>query len=397
MTVLLLNYVIENITDTSIRDNSGDNYTASVVETEIEPVETDTLCGFSRCRAPLPGPGPRGGRPFAYCPDRSWPGGKTCKQLAAAQDALAEALGTSANGELTAATTAFTAAADQVAGPLGEVMTAVTALRETLAAELTAAAARVEQAETSAATERGLRQAAEDETRQAHIAAEDAAAEVRRAVDAAAATEARAAEEVGRHQADRDQAIADARAAAEQTTQAELVQARAEGAAATERDRAAAALRQVREERTRADTAAKALATATEKIAVVRAERDATRTALADLRAAGQETEDRLRTELHRAHTTNDADRARLDALADQLRTALADRDQRLAASAAEATAAHERLAAATAEANERAAQLARHNARLAALRDVLLAPEVTPGDLRTRLLAELLHGDPAP
>src|SRR6201999_2647005 len=77
------------------------------IMSEVAEADISGLCGFSRCRAPLPGPGPRGGRPFAYCPDRSWPGGKTCKQLAAAQEALAEALGEASGVALSGATEAI--------------------------------------------------------------------------------------------------------------------------------------------------------------------------------------------------------------------------------------------------------------------------------------------------
>src|SRR5204863_9607507 len=98
-----------------------DTRLAGMVDVVVDMVDTDSLCGFSHCRAPLPAPGPRGGRPFAYCPDRTWPGGKTCKQLAAAQDALTEALGTPADAGITSSTSAFTAAAAELAQPLGDV------------------------------------------------------------------------------------------------------------------------------------------------------------------------------------------------------------------------------------------------------------------------------------
>src|SRR5262245_14197819 len=111
-----------------------------MVDVVVETVEADSLCGFSHCRAPLPAPGPRGGRPFAYCPDRVWPGGKNCKQLAAAQDALAEALGTPADAALTADITAFTTAAGRLTDPLTEVLAATKALTDTVGAELATAA-----------------------------------------------------------------------------------------------------------------------------------------------------------------------------------------------------------------------------------------------------------------
>lgn len=151
---------------------------------DVVDADISGLCGFGRCRAPLPGPGPKGGRPYAYCPDRSWPGGKTCKQLAAAQEALAEALEERGSAELVSATTAFAAAADRVAGPLAEALAVAEALRGALAEELGAATARAERAETTAATERGLRVSAESAATETRAAAETAVHEARSAAEA---------------------------------------------------------------------------------------------------------------------------------------------------------------------------------------------------------------------
>ncbi|MCX6467307.1 MAG: response regulator receiver protein, partial [Pseudonocardiales bacterium] len=52
-------------------------------------IETVVRCGYSRCRAELPPPGPQGGRPRAFCRDTRWDGGRTCAQMARAErDAL---------------------------------------------------------------------------------------------------------------------------------------------------------------------------------------------------------------------------------------------------------------------------------------------------------------------
>lgn len=345
-------------------------------------LDSTGLCGFSRCRAPLPGPGPKGGRPFAYCPDRAWPGGRTCKQLAAAQDVLVEALGAEST-PLTDATADFAAAAERVAEPLRDVLAVAEALKGALAEEAKAAAERVERAEAEAATERGLREAAEAETRQAHAAAETAE---RTAAD----TVAEAKADARRYQVARDQAVADAKAARDAAKQADLAKARAEGAAASEHQRAEDALREVTEaraeatrqqsradaaeaeltrqraraeaaevsaaeERRRADEATRALTEATATVATRTAERDAARAA-----------ERTVRDELARAAETN------LD-LAAELRTQQTVHDRRLS----EVTARH-------------AEELARVTTRL---RDVLLDP-APEEDLRTRLLASLL--DPA-
>ncbi|HEX7661811.1 MAG TPA: hypothetical protein VF444_20265, partial [Pseudonocardiaceae bacterium] len=157
--------------------------TESSAKTPTNTASTNTapagLCGFSRCRAPLPPPGSKGGRPFEYCPDRTWPGGKTCKQLAAAQDALEQAFGEPVAAQaLTGAAATFTATAERLLDPLGEVRSALEAMRTATEAELAAATKRVEEAEATATTERGLRQSAEhrgEEAEAASVAAQQAA------------------------------------------------------------------------------------------------------------------------------------------------------------------------------------------------------------------------------
>lgn len=94
------------------------------------------LCGFSHCRNPLPPPGPRGGRPFEFCPDRSWPGGKSCKQLAGAEDALKEALGDTSDAvALATVTTEFGAKADAVLPHLGALSAALETMKGRVDAE----------------------------------------------------------------------------------------------------------------------------------------------------------------------------------------------------------------------------------------------------------------------
>jgi chromosome segregation ATPase len=369
-----------------------------MIDVVVEAVETDSLCGFSHCRAPLPAPGPRGGRPFAYCPDRTWPGGKTCKQLAAAQDALTEALGTPADAGITSSTSAFTAAAAELAQPLGDVLAAANALRDTLAAELNIAAARVAEAEETAACERGLRQQAEE-------AAAAAGVEARRAADHAADVVRDATAEADRRRAERDQAVAAAAAAAEARAEAERAQARAEGVATTERERAE---QTVREERDRAEAATKALAAATEKLAATRTERDAARIALDDLRTVVEERQrvaDDAAAELSSARIRETELIVELNSARADLQAAKTERnDASIELEATKIELSHARIEASTANvevsrltteatttisAAER--DLARLRATTTALRDVLLVPDLPAEDLRTRLLAELL------
>src|SRR5688500_19553616 len=50
-------------------------------------------CGYSKCRAELPPPGPQGGRRRSFCRDSRWPGGRTCAQMARAERDALDALG----------------------------------------------------------------------------------------------------------------------------------------------------------------------------------------------------------------------------------------------------------------------------------------------------------------
>jgi chromosome segregation ATPase len=362
-----------------------------MVDVVVENIGTDSLCGFSHCRAPLPAPGPRGGRPFAYCPERTWTGGKTCKQLAGAQDALAEALGTPADAGITAATRAFTAVAGELAEPLGEVLAIATALRDSLAAELDSAAVRIAEAEETAIRERGLR-------RQAEEATTEAVTETQRTRDEAAEVVRTATAEADRCRAERDRAVVTAAASAEARAQAELAQARAEGMATTERERAE---QTVREERSRTEAAEKAMATTSERLATARAERDAARTALEDLRAAATEHQrvaEAATTELTRARTRETDLIAELTTTKIELtstRTELSDANAELTQAQADATTAKTEATRLASEATTKIAaaehDLTRLRMTTAALRDVLLTPDLETADLRTRLLAELL------
>src|SRR4051812_28840522 len=79
-------------------------------------------CGYSQCGEPLEYDGQ--GRPPEYCRDRRWPGGRTCKQMAAVERAGERAAG------LDAPLDTFRASTDRLvaaAGPLAEHLTAVLA------------------------------------------------------------------------------------------------------------------------------------------------------------------------------------------------------------------------------------------------------------------------------
>ena len=367
-----------------------------------DAVEADIsgLCGFSRCRAPLPGPGPKGGRPFAYCPERAWPGGKTCKQLAGAQEALAEALGDAGSAELLSATATFTATAERVAGPLSSLLEAAEALRGSLAREAEAAITRAERAEAAAATERGLRETAEAVVAEARETAAASVREAKAAADAAvreAQSTAAAEVQLAQVAAAADVQLVRSEAEAEIQRAREAADAEAEEARAT----AAAEVRRVRDETDlkllAAGDAVEAAESETERHrldrdraqAQARAGRDAaTRSDLAKARAEGTAVTEHDRAEAAvqaLAAVTAERDKAHAaqthlrDELA-QARAVTADHAAHLAKTAADLTAATHRADT--------------HERRLTALRDVLL--DDSEGDVRTRLLAVLLDRTPA-
>ena len=71
-------------------------------------IDTAGRCGYSRCRAELPAPGPQGGRPRAFCRDTRWEGGRTCSQMARNERDALDALGLDGGG------TAFRLDADRL-------------------------------------------------------------------------------------------------------------------------------------------------------------------------------------------------------------------------------------------------------------------------------------------
>ncbi|HWD02509.1 MAG TPA: response regulator receiver protein [Amycolatopsis sp.] len=339
------------------------------------------LCGFRQCRAPLPPPGPRGGRPFEFCPDRRWPGDRTCKQLAAADQALREALGDAApHAGLADAAAEFVRAAAEVAEPLQTLRNALDTVAARAQHEVGAALSRAEAAEERAAEADGLRQAAET-----------------RAADAGAARTA--AEAHAREQEERADAESESAAAAVAARKsAELAQARAEAATAAAVERAEQAVAETRDVRAKAEALASVLAERTQELAVRITERDAALENLTQARAqvdaarvAAEETRETLTAQLTAA-------RARAEDLAAHLETARHDHHTATTA-AAEARAGHEReTAVLTTRLDEAAARLTRETdahtalrARLARVHRLAVAGPAEDGDLRTALLSELL------
>ncbi|GAA1285241.1 hypothetical protein [Saccharothrix xinjiangensis] len=252
--------------------------------------ERAALCAFGRCRAPLPPPGPRGGRPFEYCPEREWPGGHTCKQLAGAEAALTEALGKTAVPHLSGAASAFVDAAGRVLEPMAALAAALEDLRTSAATELTAAAEQVERTEAEAARERGLREAA---TQQAERAGQDkVAAETAR--DAALADARTAREEHAEALRARAQAVA-----AQRGTELELARV------AAERD---AAHRQAEQAATTAAATVTAItAAADQRVLAATAGETAAREQAAELRAELKALHHRLAEQDHRLQAAEQA------------------------------------------------------------------------------------------
>jgi chromosome segregation ATPase len=205
------------------------------------------VCGFSRCRRPLPMPGPQGGRPYAYCRNREWPGGMTCKQLAGAEHALRTALDDEgAPAALATAVGVFAESAEAVREPLALVVSALDSVRGSLEQDLISATERAERAEHRAVAVRAEAVGAIEQADERVMAAEGARQEAeraqadadRRAVESAAAqavAEAEAAESTERVRLAQLAQAGSKSAADELRTRVEV----AEGRAQAERDRAA--------------------------------------------------------------------------------------------------------------------------------------------------------------
>ncbi|MEV8613823.1 response regulator receiver protein [Amycolatopsis sp. NPDC051373] len=342
---------------------------------------TAALCGFRQCRAPLPPPGPRGGRPFEFCPDRRWPGDRTCKQLAAADQALREALGDSvSHAGLTDAAAQFVRAATELGGPLQTLRNALDSVAARAQDEVTSALTRAETAEARATEADGLRQAAEA-----------------RAVEGEQATAA--AQAHAQEQADLAKAADEMAAAAVKARKAaELDQARAEASATAAAERAERAAGDTRTERARADALAAELAQRSEQLAVRATERDAALTSLAQARAREEEVRRDLTGRLDQANEALTTARAHLGDLERRLDAAHQHQRTESAASAeavAEARSRSAVLAGRLDAAEEQLTRAAEHHAglrsRLERVHRLALAAPTENADLRADLLAELL------
>ncbi|MEC3976807.1 response regulator receiver protein [Amycolatopsis sp. H20-H5] len=340
------------------------------------------LCGFRRCQTPLPPPGPRGGRPYEFCPDRVWPGGKTCKQLAAAEQALREALGdTEVPTALEDAGEAFARAASGVTEPLQTLSNALDTITGQLQKDIALAVAQAETAERRATDA--------DQGREASEARASAAEQARHEAD----EQARQAEQA------KELAEVSTANAVLQCAEAELAQARAEAAAAAISRQAEKSAAEWTAERAKVSSLTADLATCAEELAVRTAERDAERTTLSDLRKHSGELERALTGQNTHLGAELGEVKKRLRGADDQYRALLeqhqaSEAAQRESISAQRADLARQegQLSAAALNAvhlQRRADDLA---TTLSTVHEVVLsATDEAPGRLRDQLLATLL------
>src|SRR6476469_799476 len=165
----------------------------------IDMEDSAARCGYSRCRAPLPPPGPQGGRRRTVCRNTRWDGDRTCAQMARAERDALDALG------LDSSRTAFALDADR----LREHVEAVREPVEALVAALARVTTRLAEVEAHAVTsvEAANRRAADAEA--ARVAAQEAR-------ERAEHTARRAKEQAERAVKDRAEAVERAEAAARQ-------------------------------------------------------------------------------------------------------------------------------------------------------------------------------------
>ncbi|MEJ3651770.1 response regulator receiver protein [Actinomycetes bacterium KLBMP 9759] len=251
-------------------------------------IDEAVRCGYSKCRAELPPPGPQGGRRRTFCRDTRWEGGRTCAQMARSERDALDALG------LDSGRATFALDADRlrdhieaVRGPAEALTDALAAVSARLDEVQQQAVAAVEAANTQVAAAERARVDAETQrdvavrrARQAAAAAEQAGTDRAEAVERAAAAARQAldaTESLGAARQQAEESAATARAAdarAETATasgrtaalRAERAEAEREAAARREQERIAE-LETVREELNRARAA----------VATLTAERDGAR------------------------------------------------------------------------------------------------------------------------
>lgn len=266
-------------------------------------------CGYNQCGRELPYDGR--GRPPEYCQDRRWPGGRTCRQMAAAERAAERAAG------LEVPLDAFRAAGDRLAAVASPLARQLAELVDAVKGVQDGALTRMHDAEQHAQQAAAQAQAAQEATVAAKRAQQLAELERDRARAAAA---------------DADQRAATARAEAdEQTRRAWRQVADADHARGQAEATAAAAAQAHAEETARREAAEQRTTVAEAELRTLRAVLDAERDTSAGLRdqladssrqaTAAEAAAAGLRTELAQAYRERDTATGRAAALEAELRT----------------------------------------------------------------------------
>ncbi|MEU1813230.1 coiled-coil domain-containing protein [Micromonospora aurantiaca (nom. illeg.)] len=336
---------------------------------------TGPPCGYSVCDRRLPAKTGRGPK-FSYCPDRTWEGGRTCKEMAAAERAALEAAGTAGPLDVVAR---LLDRADAAGGPIAELHELYTEIRQALSTTVTEAMAATREANQKAGEANARAEAAERAARSAGESARQAENDRTEAI--ARATEADQRARTAQRDAEQQVGAAHRRVAEHERARglAEGIAATAEQAARQEtrrRESAETEVRALREElaRVRVD--------ADERARSLREQLDAARAGESDARTKAAE----LKGQLETAKVEHASLRRQVDDLtaeADAVRQTRDAADQRAAGLAAELESARQQ--------RDEAQSAARQHADRAAHLEREVATATDRADTEARRLTELL------
>jgi hypothetical protein len=191
----------------------------------MEHPDTTRRCGYSHCGAELSYDGR--GRPPEYCPDRRWPDGRSCRQLAAVERDAARATGLETPlEEFRALADRFTAPAEGLARQLEGLLSAVREVADGSLSRMAAAEQAMGEAIRRAEAALTETETARRALREADAQRERALAQAREAEARGTAARADAEDQIRRawaqaSQADQGRGQAEARAVAAETARAE--------------------------------------------------------------------------------------------------------------------------------------------------------------------------------
>jgi hypothetical protein len=248
----------------------------AVLSPPNDDVVVGNRCRYSKCRAELPGPGPKGGRPPKYCKGRSWPpAGKDCQAMAAAEVEAREVMSVGSTADFTEMARLVGRLETLADGPLAATLRKTATLLEELADQVAAVR---DGAVTDAATAMESYTVAASQIADYAAAADTArreAAEIRRDADESISRAQRAQREAEAAAVRDSRVRAEAEAAAEH---ARITAARAEG-------RASALQVQLDEARAQLDNQARRIDDDFRVIGELRSERDQARADLERVQA----------------------------------------------------------------------------------------------------------------